>query len=126
MEQKSLENLEIYALATQIGNSVWRMMDHWDAFTKETIGKQVTRSADSVAANIAEGYGRFFYKDRRMFCYYSRGSAYETEFWIRTARQRNLIPVEEFQAFDRTMSEFKNKLNKFIAHLNRKIEEGKQ
>lgn len=67
MEQKSLENLEIYALATQIGDCVWRMMDHWDAFTKETIEKQVTRSADSVAANIAEGYGRFFTKIEECF-----------------------------------------------------------
>ena len=126
MEQKTLDKLEVYALAVEIGNTAWRMTSKWNAFAKETIGKQMVRSADSVAANIAEGYGRFFYKDRRQFCYYSRGSAYETAYWIQTAAQRTLISQEEFQDFDKIMEEFKNKLNKFIAHLNRQIDEGKQ
>lgn len=31
-------------------------------FEKNTIGKQLVTSTDSIAANIAEGYGRFFIK----------------------------------------------------------------
>ena len=42
---------------------------------------QFVEAADSISANIAEGYGRYFYKDRRVFCYYSRGSILETKNW---------------------------------------------
>ncbi|MEJ5995551.1 four helix bundle protein [Pedobacter sp. Du54] len=45
----------------------------WDFCAKDTIGKQICRAADSISANIAEGYGRFHYKENKNFCYYSRG-----------------------------------------------------
>ena len=55
------------------------------------MGKQLVRSADSVAANLSEGFGRFFYKENRRFCYFSRGSLYETFTWIEKAHNRGLI-----------------------------------
>ena len=62
----------------------------WDTFEKNTIGKQIVRSADSIGANIAEGYGWFFYKDRRLFCFYSRGSLVETIHWLEKCRARDM------------------------------------
>lgn len=38
---------------------------------------QIIRAARSVTNNIAEGYGRFTYKDNIHFCRQSRGSLYE-------------------------------------------------
>ncbi|WP_373867801.1 four helix bundle protein [Mucilaginibacter phyllosphaerae] len=32
------------------------MVLEWNYFVKDTIGKQITRSADSISANIAEGF----------------------------------------------------------------------
>lgn len=125
MEQKSLETLEIYHLAIKIGEEIWSITEQWSFFAKDTVGKQIVRSADSMAANISEGYGRFSYKDRRQFCLYSRGSAFETETWIVKARSRNLLSEEKFEQLNTLMKEFQRKLNKFIAHLNRQIKEGK-
>jgi four helix bundle protein len=34
------------------------MVAEWETFAKETLGKQIVRSADSVGANISEGFGR--------------------------------------------------------------------
>ena len=45
---------------------------------KRTVGYQIIRSADSIAANIAEGYGRYSPKDKANFYRYSRGSFEET------------------------------------------------
>ncbi|MBK7872483.1 MAG: four helix bundle protein [Saprospiraceae bacterium] len=125
MEQKSLDTLEIYHLAIKIGEEIWRATEPWSFFAKNTIGKQIVRSADSMAANISEGYGRFSYKDRRLFCLYSRGSAFETETWIAKAKSRNLISEEQFDQLNTSLKEFQRKLNKFIEHLNRQIKEGK-
>jgi len=74
-----LEDLEIYQLALEIGEDVWKIVDGWTFFARRAVGGQFVEAADSIAANIAEGYGRFFYKDRKQFCYYSRGSLMETK-----------------------------------------------
>jgi four helix bundle protein len=57
-----------YQLAMKIGDEVWKLTDSWDHWKKDTIGKQLVRAVDSIAANIAEGYGRYGYEDRRYFC----------------------------------------------------------
>ncbi len=64
---------------------------------KDTLGKQLVRSADSIALNISEGYGRFFFKENKNFCYHSRGSAKETVTALEKAKQRNLISLEQYQ-----------------------------
>ncbi len=76
-----LEDLEIYQLSMAIGEQIWEFVDKWDYFQKRTIGEQLVRAADSIAANISEGYGRFHFKEKRTFYYYSRGSLFETKTW---------------------------------------------
>ena len=55
----TLEKLEVYSLAENFSDKIWIIVSKWDYFLKDTIGKQIVRSADSISANIAEGYGRF-------------------------------------------------------------------
>ncbi len=68
-----LEELNVYQLAMDIGERVWAVVVKWDYFAKDTVGKQLVKSVDSIAANISKGYGRFHYKENKQFCYYSRG-----------------------------------------------------
>lgn len=90
-----LEDLDIYQPALEIGEYVWNIVLRWDYFAKKTTGSQFVEAADSIAANISEGYGRYFYKDRKQFCYYSRGSLMETKTWCAKAHNRQLITNEE-------------------------------
>jgi four helix bundle protein len=53
------------------------------------------RAADSVGANIAEAHGRDTYRDRRRQLYVARGSAFELEHWLLTARGRGLIDGDD-------------------------------
>ncbi|MEO5947988.1 MAG: four helix bundle protein [Chitinophagaceae bacterium] len=73
-----LEDLEVYKVAMEIGEIVWKVVDRWEYFSKKTLGAQYVDAADSIALNISEGYGRFHFKENKNFCYYSRGSAKET------------------------------------------------
>ncbi len=91
-----LEELEIYKVSMEIGELVYEMVSGWNYFDKDTLGKQIVRSADSIALNVSEGYGRFFYKENRNFCYYSRGSAKETFTALQKAVNRNLITAEQY------------------------------
>ncbi len=90
-----LDELEVYKVALEIGDIVWKIVSDWKHFEKDTLGKQFVRAADSIALNISEGYGRFHYAENRNFCYYSRGSAYETVTIIKIASERNLIQQEQ-------------------------------
>ena len=92
-----LEELEVYKVAMEIGDIVWNIVVKWEYFEKKTLGAQFVDAADSIGLNIAEGYGRFHYKENKNFCYYSRGSAKETLTAVNKAKIRNLLTDEEFQ-----------------------------
>lgn len=42
----SLEKLEVFQIANEIGEGVWLVVNNWGYFGKDTIGKQFVRSAD--------------------------------------------------------------------------------
>lgn len=114
MPLRALNELEIYREAMSLGESVWSVVVDWDFFAKDTLGKQIVRSMDSVAANIAEGYGRYHFKENQKFCYYARGSAEETQTWIEKAVRRNLIEEEEGRQLYANLETLKKRLNAYI------------
>ncbi len=109
-----LEELKVYELAMNIGERVWLIVSKWDYFAKDTVGKQLVKSVDSIAANISEGYGRFHYKENKQFCYYSRGSLYETKTWLKKAHNRGLIADNDFQSLQKDIETIAYKLNNYI------------
>jgi four helix bundle protein len=86
-----IEELQIYQLSMNMAEEIWNIVFQWGYFEKDTIGKQLVKAADSIAANLSEGFGRFFYKEEKQFCYYSRGSLSETKTWLTKAFNRKLI-----------------------------------
>lgn len=109
-----LEDLKIYNLSMEIGEEVWTIVKNWNSFSKDTLGKQLIRSADSIAANISEGYGRFHYKETKHFGYYSRGSLYETRTWITKAHQRNIVNETDFKRISDKLEMLSKMLNSYI------------
>lgn len=109
-----LEELKVYEMSMEMGERVWKIVSKWGYFEKDTIGKQLVRSADSVAANLCEGFGRFHYKEAKNFSYYSRGSLYETKTWITKAHERELIPEEEFRSLAKDINYIGRMLNNYI------------
>ena len=108
-----VEDLEIYKMAEKISDNVWAISKNWDYFSKNTIGKQLVRSVDSIAANLAEGHGRYHYKDRIKFCYYARGSMEETRTWLSKAERRGLLNENEPE-FAKFLEIFPKQLNAYI------------
>jgi len=51
----TLDELEVYRMAMDIGERVWAEVIRWDFFARDTVGKQLVRAADSMAANLSEG-----------------------------------------------------------------------
>ncbi len=91
---KEVYELDVYNLAEKLSDLIWYAYDKWTEKAKKTMGYQIIRSADSIAANIAEGYGRYTPSDRKNFYRYARGSFEETKAWLRKAIRRGIIPKE--------------------------------
>ena len=114
-----LDDLKVYQLAMEIADEIWFLVDKWDSFPKWTTGKQLVEAADSMAANISEGYGRYFYKENRQFQYFSRGSQTETITWLTKARNRKLISNEVFDDFKKRLEELGKRHNNYIKSIGR-------
>ncbi len=58
MVSRSFGDLRVYQAAEKLSDVIWDVVQDWDYLARDTVGKQVIRSADSVGANIVEGTGR--------------------------------------------------------------------
>jgi hypothetical protein len=43
---ESFQQLRVYQFAEKISNELWFIVQKWDDFAKDTMGKQIVRSAD--------------------------------------------------------------------------------
>lgn len=116
-----LEDINAYVIASELGDVVWDLVSKWDWFAKRTIGAQLVDSIDSIAANIAEGFGRYHKKDKQKFYYNSRGSAYESAHWIKKARQRRLIDDKQFDFTMDRLQTLPKSINQLIKYTSEKL-----
>ena len=113
----TFEDLRVLKSAEEIADSVWKVVVEWDQFAKDVVGKQIARSADSVGANIAESFGRFNFGEKLQFLYYSRGSIFETKYWLNRTRVRGLMKPDEVQEYVNRLTELARQLNTFAGSL---------
>ena len=112
---KNIFELDVYKLAEELSDLIWYDFDSWSVKAQHTIGYQIIRASDSIAANLAEGYGRFTAPDRKKFYLYSRGSFEETKAWLRKAIRRKVISSKtKIEKYQNIINELGPKLNAFI------------
>ena len=114
-----LEDFKVYNLAMELGEVVWNVVGNWDAFQRNTIGVQLVRATDSIAANLSEGLGRFHFKESKNFSYFSRGSLFGTKTWLTKANRRKLIGEDDIELIGRML----NAYIKSIGHISEPLEE---
>ena len=114
METRGFEELRVYRVAERLGDLVWALVQQWTPFAKDTIGKQLVGSADSVGANIAEGSGRGTYQDNRRFVRMARGSLYETRHWLRRASKRQLLTSQQIEEIKPLIHQLGPQLNAYL------------
>ena len=112
------EDLEIFQLAEKLADAIWEMAVSWDSFAKNTVGIQIVDAADGVGSSIAEGSGKGSYRDFRRYVKISRGSLYETKYWLRRTVARKLISQKEIESIKPLMDELLPKINAFIKYLD--------
>jgi len=114
MKSESFENLRVYRAAEAVGDLIWEVVLTWDGFARDTIGRQLARAADSIGANIAEGYGRKSYADNKRFVAIARGSLMETRHWLRRAHKRGLLTNEQTTSLQSLLEPLPKSLNAYL------------
>jgi four helix bundle protein len=99
--------LVAYRAAAALGDELYRRIETWPSFARWSVGLQLARAVDSIAANIAEATGRWQPDDKKRLLVIARGSLRETEHWIERAVERGLLeatPTEQLAEISRNLS----------------------
>jgi four helix bundle protein len=109
--------LRVYQNAEALADVVWDSVVHWDNFSRDTVGKQLVRSADSIGTNIAEGHGRGSALDNRRFVKIARGSMNETVHHLRRAFRRGLLTEEQTHRLKPLLDHLPRQINAYLRNI---------
>ncbi|MDD5173487.1 MAG: four helix bundle protein [Candidatus Omnitrophica bacterium] len=98
------ENLEVYKKAVDIADELSTLTE---SFPKGNyyLSDQLNRAVLSIAANIAEGNGKYHKADRINFFRIARGSAFECVPILELCKRKKLIAEEAAKAFKERLDE---------------------
>ena len=114
MARTNFEKLRVYQLSEKLADQMWEIVLGWNNFARDTVGKQIVRSADSVGANVSEGCGRGRFLDNKRFVRMARGSLNETQHWLRRAYKRNLLTKKQVDSLRPLIDELGPSLNAYL------------
>lgn len=111
--------LEAWIEARAFRQEVTEIAKAFPSFEQYALTKQVVNSARSVHANIAEGYGRFHYKETTKHCRIARGSLEETLDHLITALDDKYITQEKLSEMELKYERCHKLLNGYISYIER-------
>lgn len=119
-DEKGLTSLILWQksllFAVNIGKTVLQKFPDEE---KWALSSQIRRSAESISANIAEGYGRYYYQEGIHFAYIARGSLEETYSHLMYAKAMNYIAEDELNTMQNEIDELKRLINGYINYLKK-------
>lgn len=114
-----LEDLKLYQECLDFEQQIWNIVNPWEGFNKDAVGKSFLQSADAISGNIAAGYGRYNFKDKKHYCYISRGYLLKTKGWLIKCKDRELIGEEQADELLEFVEKIHRMLNAYIRSIGR-------
>ena len=114
----SFEDLEVWKLCRKLKNVVTQLARELLGDERFRLTDQIIRSARSVTNNIAEGYGRYHYKENIQFCRQSRGSLYELIDHLICCFDEGFIDAETLDRYREECMQCIRMLNGYLRFLN--------
>src|SRR4030095_476498 len=120
MSIKSLETLTVWNKAKEFALRIYReVLSSLPSEEKWNLNQQLRRASNSIPANIAEGYGRFYYQEIIRFCYIARGSLEETLSHLAMCYELRYIPKTLFDSLEQDGEKLTQLINGYISYLKR-------
>jgi len=123
MNYLKINDIEAYNIGFNFSNKVWDLVIIWSYLAQKTIGAQFIDAADSISANIAEGFGRYHKKDKIKFYHYSRGSVLECVDWLEKSKVRDLITPEKYTELRNELEKLPKAINSLIKYTDLQLKE---
>lgn len=111
---RPIEDFDFFRDAESVARQVWDLVLSWPPFARDTLGKQLVRSTDSIGANLAEGDGRSGSKDAIHFFVIARASSREARLHLRRAGERGLIDGATCEELLSSLESVARRLSLFI------------
>jgi four helix bundle protein len=115
-----LEKLEIWLKARGLVVRIYReAIPQLPPEERWGIADQLRRASVSVVANIAEGYGRYYFRERVRFCYLARGSLEEVATLLVVATDLGYLNAETAGSLRGIVRTLTRQVNAYIQFLRR-------
>jgi len=111
MESRSFKDLEIYKRACILRKSIFELTKTFPPEEKFKLTDQIIRSTRKCPANIAEGHGRFHFKENIQYCRIARGSLTETQDHLSVAFECAYINENYFTRYNNEIESLIKMLN---------------
>jgi four helix bundle protein len=114
---KSFKEMPVWQHAIEVAETIHALTDNLPKKEDYGFTSQIRRSALSISANIAEGYGRKHTLDKINFYYNARGSLTETQSHLEYAKKVGYLNQENMEKIDETLVKLYHEINKIITTL---------
>jgi four helix bundle protein len=121
MAYGGFKDLECYKESRELRIFISAVVKKFPEEEKYLLIRQIIDSSRSITRNIAEGYGRFTYKETRNFFIIARGSVTETMEHLLTAFDENYIDQALFDEGQTKCERVFRLINGYIGYLERSI-----
>ena len=121
MTFETFEELEVWKLSRQLKKEIRVLVKKFPFDEKYRLTDQIIRSSRSNGSNIAEGFGRYHFKDNSKFGRIARGSLFETLNHLIDAFDEEFITDEELKYFREKVLHCIKVLNGYIAYLEKQL-----
>lgn len=112
----SFQDLDVWRTGRDIRRRLYLILiaNRLPNLERYNLASQIRRAAVSLTANIAEGYGRFHFKENIQCCRISRGSAYELVDHLITCQDESYLTKDEVESLHEELFTFLRLLNGYI------------
>ena len=115
----SFQDLEVWQVGRALRRRFYELSRRLPESERFNLFQQIRRAGVSLTANLAEGYGRYHFKENIQHCRVSRGSAYELLDHPVTCQDEGYIPSEEFESFQEDLMTFMRLINGYIRSIGK-------
>jgi len=111
---RDFTDLDAWKLGRELRKTVYGITRRFPSEERHGLADQLRRAALSVTANVAEGFGRFSYRENIQFCRHARGSAFELRDHLTSALDAAYISSQEWKEIDAAAQRVIQVLNGYI------------
>ena len=116
---RTFQDLEVWQVGRNVRARLYLILSRLPDSERYNLSAQIRRAAVSLTANIAEGYGRFHFKENIQYCRIARGSAYELIDHLITCEDERYLAKDEVEALHSELLTFVRLLNGYIRSIGK-------